>query len=66
MPILLRVALAVTALCLLSGCAVVDVAGAAVDVTATAVTTTVDVGSAVIDTAADTVSGGSDEKKKSD
>jgi hypothetical protein len=50
---------------LLSGCAVVDVAGAGVSVATTVVTTTVDVAGDVVSGVADTVSG-KDEKKKPD
>jgi hypothetical protein len=50
----------------LSGCAVVDVAGAGVSVATTVVTTTVDVAGDVVGGVADTVSGHSNDDKDKD
>ncbi len=65
MQIFARLALVGFAAAALSGCAVVDVAATAVDVTATAVGTAADVGADAVGAAADTVSGKSDDDKKS-
>lgn len=60
----LMAALAVAGLgVMLSGCAVTDVAGAAVSATASAASTAVDVTGDVVSGAASTVSGSDDKKK---